>query len=403
MKRNQFRNRLLKPFLVLVSATRLIGEADLLLAQCTFSSGSTGADGDFNPTNSMPSTGWSVSGNTVTVTNSSDGIFNFRSIYIDTGWTVKFTQNTLNTPVYLLSQSNVTVKGTISVSGNNGASSPGTAGGSGGPGGFDGGQSGSGSLHGPGFGPGGGPQARAAGYVVAGASSGGSPYGVLDIRPFIGGSGGGGGVFAGHGGGGGGGALLIASSQTTDITGTVVANGGGPGSWDGGRGSGGSIRIMTDTLLGDGRIEAVQSTSGDKVSSHGRIRIEACNNNRAALTFPPATFSEPGSVFIVTNPTIQVTSIAGESVTWPPTGSMSAPDVSLPPGFTNPAVVSVLASNVSSGTGFKIIVTPAYGTNIVASSTLAGSYAESTGSVNVNVYTDRVWRVNAQIDLITRP
>lgn len=66
-------NQILRGFCVLCVSTASA------LAQCTFSSGSTGADGAFTPTNSMPSTGWSVSNNVVTVTNSASGIFNFTS------------------------------------------------------------------------------------------------------------------------------------------------------------------------------------------------------------------------------------------------------------------------------------------------------------------------------------
>ena len=101
--------------------------------------------------------------------------------------------------------------------------------------------------------------------------------------------------------------------------------------------------------------------------------------------------------------TIKVTAVAGESVAWPPAGSLTVPDVYLPGGFTNPATVSVVASNITPGTTFQVVVVPAYGTNIVATNTLSGTYAASTGSVSVGVYTDRVWRVNALIDYIPRP
>src|ERR1700733_11030310 len=97
--------------------TILILIAQSSWAQCTFTSGSTGADGDFNPPSVMPTnSGWSVSNNVITVTNTANGVFNFGSIYIETNWIVRFTRNTLNTPVYLLAVSNVTVKGTIDVS-----------------------------------------------------------------------------------------------------------------------------------------------------------------------------------------------------------------------------------------------------------------------------------------------
>lgn len=109
-------------------------------------------------------------------------------------------------------------------------------------------------------------------------------------------------------------------------------------------------------------------------------------------------------MFLNPNPTIRVTSIAGQNSPWPPAGSLTVPDVYLPTNFVNPATISVSASNINFGTAFRVIVTPAYGTNLVGTGTLSsGNYTFSTGSVSMNVYTDRVWRVNALIDYIPRP
>ena len=74
-----------------------------------------------------------------TITLPPEGILHYRSISISNGATVKFTRNPLNTPVYLLAQSNVVINGTIDVSGDNGN---GIYRGLGGPGGFDGGYGG---------------------------------------------------------------------------------------------------------------------------------------------------------------------------------------------------------------------------------------------------------------------
>jgi hypothetical protein len=369
-------------------------------AQCTFSSGSTGADGAFTPTNSMPGTGWGVSNNVVTVTNKSNGIFNFTSVYIETNWTVTFTKNTLNTPVYILASSNVTINGAIDVSGAR-PIYPSSSGGIGGPGGFDGGSSG--SLNGsPGYGPGGGVNnGGQAGYARAGSSSDGTngiAYGVLDILPMIGGSGGGGTQSPGwdFAAGGGGGAILIASSGTLSCPGTINVDGalGGNG---GASGSGGSIRLIANTIQGEGLIHA----SGPTVA--GRIRLEACNNLRSSLTYPVATYGLPGVASLSTNPVIFVTSIAGTNTPAVPTGLLTVPDVYLATNFVNPAAISVSASNITPGTSFRVVLRPSYGTNSIATNALAGTYAYSTGTVSMVVYTDRVWRVNAMIDYIPRP
>ncbi len=115
----------------------LLGSALLAtpMLAAVFNSGSTGADGDFNPTlnTELPLP--------------PDGIFNFKSVNIPQGVTVTFKRNAANTPVYMLVQNDATIAGTIDVSGGN-AVDVGSAGdgnmtddgtpGVGGPGGFDG-------------------------------------------------------------------------------------------------------------------------------------------------------------------------------------------------------------------------------------------------------------------------
>jgi len=386
-------------FLVLAIISNFaIFSTQCAFAQCSFSSGSTGADGAFNPTNSMPSTGWSRTNNIVTVTNSASGIFNFTTITIATNWIVKFTKNTLNTPVYLLATSNVTINGEISVDGSP-QSQTSTAGGAGGPGGFDGGQSvyPDGSM---GFGPGvGGPGEDAAYALQSGGYTPpyGQTYGVIDILPMIGGSGGGGQGNSqdGRGGSGGGGAILIASSGTLTCPGTISANSG----LSGPSGSGGSIRLIANTITGEGVIQAYDNQG----ASIGRIRLEDCNNLRMSLTDPAATYGLPGVVFLPTNPVIFVASIAGTNTPAIPTASLTVPDINLPSNFTNPATILVTASNIPPNTLFQVIVDPVHGTNLFGSNTLVGTYAFSSNTVSMTVYTDRVWRVNAMIPYIPRP
>jgi hypothetical protein len=91
-----------------------------------FSSGSTGAYGPMN-----------ITSNT-TLDLPGDGIFHCTTINVATGATLTFRRNPLNTPVYLLASSNVTLNGIIDIGGNNSSASV-PDGGLGGPGGFDGG------------------------------------------------------------------------------------------------------------------------------------------------------------------------------------------------------------------------------------------------------------------------
>ena len=71
----------------------------------TFISGSTGADGAFNP-----------SADTELQT-PPDGVLNFTTVNIPAGVTVKFKKNSANTPVYLLATGDVIISGRISIDG----------------------------------------------------------------------------------------------------------------------------------------------------------------------------------------------------------------------------------------------------------------------------------------------
>ena len=269
-----------------------------------FDSGSTGVDGALN---------------VIVDTNIQlppDGVLNYTTVTIATGQTLTFTKNTTNTPVVILASGDVTIAGTIDISGtraaNIGTNGDGNIGDDGlpgisGPGGFDGGRGGAQSpgaaalaperAGGHGLGPGGGePGMRSletniewgcggagASFATTGQSgdhgnagtcdgsgayaSTGPVYGTDSLLPLIGGSGGGGGAggynFSGSGGGGGGGAILIASSGIVNITGSILANGGDSGNYGGtqvggagGGGSGGAIRIVATEIEGNGTLQA---------------------------------------------------------------------------------------------------------------------------------------------------
>lgn len=262
-----------------------------------FDSGSTGADGALEP---------AANSGVLEIQLPESGILNYTTVNIPTGVTLRFKRNTLNTPVVMLASGNVTIAGTVDVSGEHGAHA-GTAGngnladdgvpGKGGPGGFDGGRGGTapnvpaaGGL-GPGGGKGGISWAGtgcngdryykyiggAAGHTSTGTNPGGctpmseavgKPYGNALLQPLIGGSGGGGGVggsnYAGSGGGGGGGAILIASSGTITVGGAIISDGGGSGissgtgaGGTGAGGSGGAVRLVATTVAGGGQIRVL--------------------------------------------------------------------------------------------------------------------------------------------------
>lgn len=400
-----------------------------------FNSGSTGADGAFNPTV-----------NTV-VQLPDSGVFNFTTVNIPAGVTVTFKKNTTNTPVVMLASGNVTIAGTLSL---NGSSSPaaGAAGdgnigddglpGVGGPGGYDGGRAGQpanrrgSSGLGPGAGDGGtvsNSSWSSTSYAWGGGGAGfsgpgagnyiwrnfsGTNYGQLNgagvsygsslLLPLIGGSGGGGGAgglnFAGSGGGGGGGAILIASSGTVNVTGTIVANGGSSGYTDGtssggtgGGGSGGAIRIVATTISGNGTMSAVGGGAGTPNyynpyqtggnGSDGRIRLEGESITRTAATSPSYTTGAPGTLFVAGLPTLAISSVAGTPVPANPTGNA---DVTLPANTPNPVTIVFNTTGVPVGNTIKLTVTPANAAPItVVSPALTGSTANATASVSVTL------------------
>lgn len=366
-----------------------------------FTSGSTGADGAFNPTSDTQ------------LQLPPDGIFNFTTVNVPSGVTVTFTRNEANTPVYILATGDVVIAGTIDVSGENGIS---ITGGKGGPGGFDGGYGGNYGTGGDGLGPGGGlvstltncgMNGGGGSFGSAGGSnnggSSGSTYGNHQLIPLIGGSGGAGGnvqycegIFGGTGpgAGGGGGAILIASSGTISVTGSILAKGGiGACSNNcgsaGGCGSGGAIKLMASTIAGNGKISAAGG-SGDYNNNggNGRIRLEADDVTRTASTSPGYTFGAPGPIFIANAPSIQITSIAGVNVPENPTGSYESPDVTLPAGTTNPVEVGISASNIPVGTIITVSAVPQLGAASSAqSSALSGTLQSSTANASVSLST----------------
>jgi hypothetical protein len=377
-----------------------------------FISGSTGADGAFSP----------LSDTQLQIPDS--GVFNFTTVNIPLGVTVTFIKNAANTPVYILATGDVTIGGTLSVSGGNAVS---ITAGAGGPGGFDGGYGGDASKGGNGLGPGGGSMSGSSntglqaggggGYGSAGVTYGGGPggsvYGEDFIIPFIGGSGGAGGNYSsvcgdfwayGRAGGGGGGAILIASSGTISVTGSILANGGagyrsvntgGQGDMgcysvaysSGGGGSGGAIKLIADTIAGNGTISAAGGSGGyGNGGGNGRIRIEANTVTRTVPSIPAYIFSAPGSVFIANIPTIQITSIAGVNVPQSPTGAYGTPDVTLPAGTINPVTVGISASNIPTGTVVNVTVVPQLGAGSTYTSTgLNGTQQSSTATAGVNL------------------
>ncbi len=248
---------------------------------------SDGSDGPFVPVGSL-----------YTVDLPEDGVFNFTTIHIPAGVTVKFNRNPANTPVFFGATGDVVIDGTLDVSATATDTLlppvPENPKQSAGPGGFDGGSGGTASAtvgqDGNGLGGGGaGYSAGGAGNALPGSQptrystdggKGDAGPAVDFTTPLAGGSGGGGGSaryrfgwYNGGYGGGGGGAIRIVTPGQITINGSILANGAN-GGWAhasvlahggaGGGGSGGNIALVANTVTLDeaGQIQALGGYGG---------------------------------------------------------------------------------------------------------------------------------------------
>lgn len=401
-------------------------------AQCSFDSGSTGADGAFNPTTSQ------------TIPLPPSGIFHFTTVNIPSGITIKFARNANNTPVIILASGNINIAGTIDLSGSPGSASifggpPDSGVGVGGPGGFDGGRGGfsveffrsATSGDGPGGGAGGagstvqhqtfgaGGSFQSSGLIpVAGKA--GIQYGTRSLVPLIGGSGGGGSAGGsggnGAGGGGGGGALLLASSGTITFghhtTNMLKSQGGNSAGGGAGGGAGGAFRIVANTITGRLSINVLGGSGTFSAGGNGFFRVEACSfigfeptsllPATTASGEPMLSLSPPSPVFLPNAPALSITSVAGLAAPATPNGSFHAtPDLIIPLAQTNPVTVALQASNVPPGTKATVIVTNESDPIVTVESTgFAGTFESSTATAEINLPASGMTLINAKLSFV---
>ena len=405
--------------LVFICATAGLGQ---------FSSGSTGADGAFNPTVNT------------TLQTPESGVFNFTTVNIPINIQVFFTRNSRNTPITILATGDITIRGRIFLDGLDGN---GRFGGLPGNGGYKGGNGGTpidvinGTAgDGPGGGGGGiaGTTAAAngggAGFLLTGVNgsaggngtggSGGIRYGTKTLLPLIGGSGGGGGSsvsasqIIGGGGGGGGGAILLASSGTISFpdngeTNRGISARGAVGAFGftnqvGGAGSGGAIRLVANTIVGNPCLDVSTTNAGAPLGSTGIIRIEAFNLSQyiPRCSSSSQTLGNPNPVTIPDTPTIRITSVGGIAAPAIPVGSNSAvnPDIVVPTSVPNPVQVAIQATNIPVGTVLQVRLTPESGAATVVNSTaLSGTAASSNATASLTLPASGISVIRAFVTL----
>lgn len=372
---------------------------------------SDGSDGVFAPTQNVEIdlgravTGvWSQPGTGVGVYDPAQWaiVFKYASVNIPAGVTVTFRNHPKNPPVVWLVQGDVTIAGTVNLSGQNGQPAPNLA--VPGPGGFAGGSGFQNPLlASAGHGPGGG-RVKNPNYIrttVGGSFGimGGAWYGLqfgqpgpiysnAALIPLIGGSGGASGIrdngeVSPWGSGAGGGAILIASRRTLSIMGSgrILAH-GGTTSWAADResgGSGGGIRLVAERLTGNGTVRA----DGGYNAGNGRLRFDvasfdaAFNTSQAPHiaylgTEPPVIWPQAG------HPRIWVSTVAGAPVPADPSAQMfpGLADLDLPDLGAVPVVIE--AANVPLDWTIELRVVPRYGPDVVVNAT------RTTGDANAS-------------------
>lgn len=360
----------------------------------TFSSGSTGADGDLIFPNAQP--GQVIIFDPTTLNTplppNHGSIYNFGIITIPTGVTVKLSGPNVYGPQYWLATGAADIEGTVDVSGGPGYNltnlisqrSPSIPG----VGGFPGGVGGNGSSYPvePGQGPGGG--------VVCNSGNGGGGQFTANqfLVPLIGGSGGGGSSYdgeLGEGGGAGGGAILIASSVSITVNGTIKAAGGAGGGPYGtaGGGAGGAVRLMASTIQGTGLISVAAGAGTGCAGAYpqsGIIRLEAFTQLFRGGVSGVEAFGSPYSTFIPASgqtPSLTVVSVNGSPVAPNPTGSFTNPDVTF--SGSGPVPIVINGANIPSGTQVNLQFYSENGPDIILPN--AGALVGSTSSSQVTV------------------
>ncbi len=312
-------------------------------------------------------------------------VFKYSVVVIAEGATVSFTNHPSRAPVVWLVQDSVSVDTTATIDltgadGTGGFSEPG-------PGGFRG------AEDGPGLGPGGAHNTSiyGGGSYGTGGVFGGSIYGNERVLPLIGGSGGSSqtsGGFAGAGGG----AILIAAGTTITLSGTIDASGGDFGAFSAGGGAGGGIRLIAETVEGNGTLLCDRGLgSGGRNGGFGRIRIETNNRDFTGTSTPAFTEQVPlvstdAEVWPPSDaPTVTVLSVDGESVPAEPTAEYSGTgDV-----FTTasaPVTVLIQAMNVPI-TGWDVVL------NVSVDGTVRDTYFASLVGGNLTLSTWEVTNV----------
>ena len=309
-------------------------------------------------------------------------VFKYSSVNIPSGVSITFNNHPANPPVVWLVDGDVTISGVVALNGQNGSNNS-TVLIPAGPGGFRGG---SGTTNCAGLGPGGASLVKNGLGNYASEQSGalGRNYGNQAIVPLIGGSGGSWWDNWGTlvGGGGGGGAILIACSGTITLNGRVEAYGG---SSNGRFGSGGAVRLVSETLAGASSGNLYALGAGD-----GRIRIECSSGTYAGASNPQPSYSVPSDPPVIwptdDHPDIQITKVGTRDVPADPRASVSFPNQDIGLQTTAPVTVTLAGKNIPADWTAYVRVVPRSGADTIVNATRDGDIGNiSTWSATITL------------------
>lgn len=239
-----------------------------------------------------------------------------------------------------------------------------------------------------------------------------SVYGNPSLIPLIGGSGGGGrqSTYFGPadpyymvGGGAGGGAIAILSAGNLSVSGQIRANGGhgirptyAGLDFDFAGGSGGGVRLVSDTLAGSGSINCLGG-GGSIYGGLGRIRLERVTNTSTLTNVVPdpsivtlASGATPQVWLPANGPSVRIVSVGGNNAPADPRAEFGAigADIVLPQ-VTNTTVV-VETTNVEQASVVTVRATPRSD----------GDFTEATAAVTTVVSEDPLvvrWTANVPV------
>lgn len=303
-----------------------------------------------------------IAGNGVYDPNKWAVVFHYSSVNISAG-TLYFLNNDTRAPVVWLVNGNVNISGIIELRVDAAGYQPG-------PGGFRSGHYNNGID--VGFGPGGSLAPGGGGTYASPGTAGTSLllYGNDRILPLIGGSGGSGGSGVG--------AILIAATGTITINGAIHA--------EAYTGSGGAIRLIADSVLGNGYIYAYKKSAG----GDGRIDVES-NHTDATLHFAPVPAAgyapDPAVLWPSTSaPSTRIVSIGGIPIGSDPKASFnSAADATPAVSPGQPLEVIIETKNVATNSTVNLRVGPLHANaTIIPAAFVSGTAAVATWKATIS-------------------